>query len=255
MNRIAEKFKTLKEAGRKGLVGYLTAGDPDLAQSEKNIRTILEHGVDILELGVPFSDPTADGPVIQEAAQRALRAGMTLRATIELAARVRADFDAPIVLFGYANPFYRYGYKKLCADSAKAGIDGMLVVDMPFEESAELQSEMTKHDLHMIQLIAPTTAKERAKLILKDARGFVYYVMVTGVTGERGSVASDVAGHVKDLRECTDLPIAAGFGVSDGRQAREAAGGADAVVVGSALVKAAREGRLAELVDDLRSGL
>ncbi len=255
MNRIIQKFNALKETGRKGLIAYLTAGDPDSSDSEKNIRTALEGGVDILELGVPFSDPTADGPIIQEAAQRALSAGMSVSGVIEMVARLRSDFDTPIVLFGYANPFHAYGYSKICADAARAGVDGMLIVDMPYEESAEFRIETAKRKLSFIQLIAPTTSKERARVILREAEGFVYYIMVTGVTGARCNIANDVADHVRALRECTDLPVAVGFGISNGDQARQAAQSADAVVVGSALVQAACENRLAELVRELRSAL
>jgi tryptophan synthase alpha chain len=255
MNRIAKKFEELKKAGKKGLVGYLTAGDPDSARSLKDIRDAIANGVDILELGVPFSDPTADGPIIQEASRRALEAGMTVKKALKMVEEIRRESQIPVVLFGYANPFFRYGYEKVCKDAAKAGADGMLIVDMPFEESDELRAFMDKQDLCFVPLIAPTTPRERASMILKDAKGFVYYIMVTGVTGLRDAVANDVAGNLKELRKSTRLPVAVGFGISSGAQARAAADPADAVVVGSALVKAARDGRLAELVRELRQAL
>lgn len=255
MNRITEKFEELKKAGRKGLIGYLTAGDPDGEASERNIRIAIENGLDILELGVPFSDPTADGPAIQEASLRALAAGMNVGKAFQIVKNLRRDFDLPVVLFGYANPFFRYGYEKLCADAAKAGVDGILVVDLPHEHSGELRPFMDKHGLFLITLVAPTTSKERASLVLKDAQGFVYYIMVTGVTGARDKLAEDIASHVNDLRKCTKLPIAVGFGVSSGAQARRAAEWADAVVVGSALVKAAKEGNLAQLTGELSKAL
>lgn len=255
MNRITKKFEDLKKAGRKGLVGYLTAGDPDLAVSEKNIRAAIENGLDILELGVPFSDPTADGPTIQEATQRALAAGMNVSKALQIVKNLRRDFDLPIILFGYANPFFRYGYEKICAHAADAGVDGMLVVDLPFEQADELRSHMDKHGLFLIPLIAPTTPKKRAAMFLKNARGFVYYIMVTGVTGARNKLAAGIAAHVSKLRQCTDLPIAVGFGVSNGRQAQEAAESADAVVVGSALIKAALKGNLNSLVRELSHAL
>ena len=255
MNRIDQTFRRLAAEGRKGLVGYLTAGDPDAAISERNIRAAIENGVDVLELGVPFSDATADGPVIQEASQRALAAGMTVGGALQMACRLRRDFDLPIVLFGYANPFFRYGYERLSADAAEAGVDGVLVVDLPFEESGELRVPLEKHGLCFIRLIAPTTPTYRASAILKDAGGFVYYIMVTGVTGARTKTAEDVRGHVERLRGCTSLPIAVGFGVSGGQQAREAARSADAVVVGSALVRAAQEARAGEFVRELRNAL
>jgi tryptophan synthase alpha chain len=255
VNRVDKKFREIREEGRKGLVGYLTAGDPDPDVSEKDIRIALEGGVDVLELGVPFSDPTADGSTIQAASQRALAAGMTVRGALDLVERIRRDFDQPIVLFGYTNPFFHYGYEALCADAAGAGADGLLVVDLPFEESGELLPHMNRQGLHFIPLIAPTTPRDRVATIVKNAHGFVYYIMVRGVTGARERVAGDLAAHVKALRECTALPVAVGFGVSSGDQARRAGREADAVVVGSALVKAAREGCLQGLVRELRDAL
>jgi len=255
MNRIDKKFAELRKAGKKGLVGYLTAGDPNVEISERNIRMAIEGGVDVLELGVPFSDPTADGPVIQEASQRALASGMTVAKTLKIVSNIRKYSDVPVILFGYANPFFRYGYEKICSDAAVAGVDGMLIVDLPFEESGELCCHMGKHGLYFIPLIAPTTSVERAGKILKDAQGFVYYIMVTGVTGARDKVATDIDGRVAALKKYTSLPIAVGFGVSNGKQARAVGEAADGVVVGSALVKAAHDGGLASLIKDLRLAL
>lgn len=255
MNRIDARFEELKAAGRKGLVAYLTAGDPDLKTSEENVRIALDGGVDVLELGVPFSDPTADGPTIQAAAQRALAAGTTLAGVLAMVKNLRKDYDTPIVLFGYANPFFRYGYERLCRDASEAGVDGFLVVDIPYEISGELRQQTDSHDLRLIPLIAPTTSPERAAGILEEARGFVYYIMVKGVTGARQELVEDLGGRIAQLRGVTDLPIAAGFGVSRGSQAAEVAAAADAVVVGSALVRAASEGGLKDLVDDLRGGV
>ena len=255
MKRIERQFAALRAAGRKGLIGYLTAGDPDAAASERDLLAAVRGGLDVLELGVPFSDPTADGPVIQEAAQRALAAGMDLEGVLRLTRRVRAETEIPIVLFGYANPFYVYGYERLCRDAAAAGADALLPVDLPFEEAGELRGHAEAAGLCLIPLIAPTTPEERAAAILREARGFVYYIMVTGVTGARERTAADVAERVAALRRLTALPIAVGFGVSNGAQARAAAQAADAVVVGSALVRAAREGRLPELVRELREAL
>ena len=255
MNRITKRFNELKKAGKKGFVGYLTAGDPDITTSEADIRMALDSGLDVLELGIPFSDPTADGPTIQLAAQRALNGGMTLETSLELVARLRKEYETPIILFGYANPFFHYGYKKLCADAVAAGVDGILVVDIPFGSDNEFRAEMRNCGLCSIPLIAPTTPKERAKEILAEADGFVYYIMVCGVTGARADVASDVGEHINMLRSCTDLPIAVGFGVSDGAQASRAAKDADAVVVGSALIRAARKGELADLVSEISEAL
>lgn len=255
MNRIESTFAELKRSGRKGLVAYLTAGDPDMAASEATIRAALAGGVDVLELGVPFSDPTADGPGIQAASQRALASGTTVAGVLGLVRRLRADFQTPIVLFGYANPFYRYGYERLCREAAEAGVDGFLIVDMPYEMSGELRPHADAAGLVLVPLIAPTTPAARAKRILSGARGFVYYIMVKGVTGERREVASDLGRSIDALRAVTPLPIAAGFGVGSGRQAGEVAAAADAVVVGSALVQAAHEGRLLPLLKELRAGI
>lgn len=255
MNRIDARFAALKAQGRKGLVGYLTAGDPDAGTSQRDIRAAIEGGLDVLELGVPFSDPTADGPTIQEASQRALRAGMTVSGVLELVWTLRRDYDIPIVLFGYTNPFFRYGYDRLCADAAAAGADGMLVVDLSFEESDEMRGALARHGLCLVPLVAPTTPEARAVAIAERASGFIYYIMVTGVTGTRDVLAADIDAHVAMLRAHTPLPVAVGFGVSSGEQARLAARSADAVVVGSALVRAAREGRLAGLVRELRQAL
>ena len=255
MNRIEELFENLRSSGRKALVGYLTAGDPNREQSEKDIHAAVAAGVDILELGVPFSDPTSDGPTIQAASQRALASGMTPAGVLDMVRSLRRDFSLPIVLFGYVNPIFRYGYAQFCRDAAEAGADGLLIVDLPFEESGEIREHIDRNDLCLIPLIAPTTPPERAAAVLAEARGFVYYIMVTGVTGARDQVASDLASHVAALRDNTDLPLAVGFGVSNGEQARQVAGHADAVVVGSALIRAARDGHLAELVEDLRAGI
>ena len=226
-----------------------------MATSERNIRSAVESGIDLLELGVPFSDPTADGPTIQEAAQRALASGAKVAGLLDMVRNLRRDVDVPIILFGYANPFFRYGYENICRDAAEAGVDGMLVVDMPFEQLEELRPHADAHGIYSVPLIAPTTPADRMATITGQAKGFIYYIMVTGVTGARDRVVADVADHVAQLRSCTDLPIAAGFGISNGAQAAQAAQSVDAVVVGSALVRAAQEGRLAELIRDLRQGL
>ena len=255
MNRIETTFAALKAQGRKGFVAFLTAGDPDEARSERDIREVLDAGVDVLELGIPFSDPTADGGTIQEASQRALAAGMTLGKALALVRRIRADYDCPIVLFGYANLFFRHGYEAVCAEAAAAGADGMLVVDLPFEESGELRGHLDAHGLCFIPLVAPTTPPPRLRTILAGARGFIYYIMVTGVTGARERIAGDLAGRMGILRAATPLPVAVGFGVANGEQAAEAARHADAVVVGSALITAARQGRAGGFAREIRAGL
>ncbi|MEI8140723.1 MAG: tryptophan synthase subunit alpha [bacterium] len=255
MSRIKQTFAKLKQQNRKALVGFLMAGDPDLDISEEHCRTVLQNGVDVLELGVPFSDPTADGPVIQAAGRRGLAAGTTIEGVLKLAGRLRKDFDTPMVIFGYANPFFSYGYAKLAKAAAEAGVDAFLVVDLPFEESDEFKTHLDKHDLDFVSLIAPTTPSARLGVILHNACGFVYYIMVKGVTGVRTEIPADVAEHLARLRQNTTLPIVAGFGVSDGMQAKSAARYADGVVVGSALIQAAGEGRLAALVKEIRQAL
>lgn len=254
-NRIEASFEAWRKTGRKALVGYLTAGDPDMKTSEETIRSSLAAGLDVLEIGVPFSDPTADGPVIQAASHRALKGGITLSATLELVKRLRRDFSQPIVLFGYANPFYRFGYERVCAEAVAAGVDGLLVVDLPHEETGELRPCADRHGLCLIPLVAPTTSKERAAFILKNARGFVYYIMVRGVTGARARVADDVGANVGLLRQVTSLPIAVGFGVSQPEHVAALVPHADAIVVGSALVQAATEGRAADLVRSLKAAM
>ncbi len=255
MSRIKQTFEKLKQQKRKALVCFLMAGDPDLEGSEKHCREALLNGVDVLELGVPFSDPTADGPVIQAAGRRGLAAGTSLDGVLKMAGRLRKDFDAPIVIFGYANPFFNYGYARLAKEAAAAGVDAFLVVDLPFEESHEFKLHLDPLGLDFISLIAPTTPSLRLGHILENACGFVYYIMVKGVTGVRAEIPADVAEHLARLRQNTALPIVAGFGVSDGAQARSAAHYADGVVVGSALVQAAKAGCLVALVKELRLAL
>ena len=248
MNRITAKFEELKKQGKKALIGYLTAGDPNLKTSERFMREALANGVDILEIGVPFSDPTADGPVIQAAGQRALKSGTNLKQILQIAENLRRSFDNPFILFSYANPLFSYGYKKICADAAKSGIDGFLVVDLPFEEAEELRKPMRSNGLTFIQLIAPTTSPQRAMKLLGGADGFVYYIIVKGVTGKRSKISSDIGVQVAKLRAFAKIPVAVGFGISNAVQARTAAKHADAIVVGSALVEAARNKELKSFV-------
>lgn len=251
MNRITAKFEELNGQDKKVLIGYLTAGDPDVKTSERFMREALANGVDILEIGVPFSDPTADGPVIQAAGQRALKAGTNLKQILRIAKNLRRSFDNPFILFSYANPLFSYGYHKICKDAAKSGIDGFLVVDLPFEEAEEIRKPMRANGLTFIQLIAPTTSPERAMKLLTNADGFVYYIMVKGVTGKRQHFDSGIGAQVTQLREFAKIPVAVGFGISNAAQARAAAKHADAVVVGSALVEAARNNRLKTFVSEL----
>lgn len=256
ISRINNQFSRFKRDNRTGLVGYLTAGDPDYKTSLKNILGGIEAGIDVLELGIPFSDPTADGPVIQAASHRALNSGMTVSKALSMVEDIRKETDIPVILFGYSNPFFHYGFDKIARDSANAGADGMLIVDLPFEETAEVSAPFQLNDLAIIPLVAPTTGLDRMKLILSKSQGFIYYIMVNGVTGQRSSIAVDVKDHIELIRKASPLPIAAGFGISNGKQASmAAASSADAVVVGSALVDAAQNGKLLPLVAEISAAL
>jgi tryptophan synthase alpha chain len=240
--RIDRRFADLRRQGRAGLVTFLTAGDPDPETAMTILRDLPEAGADLIELGVPFSDPMADGPSIQASSQRALRAGMTLRKTLDMVASFRKrDNHTPVVLMGYYNPIYIYGVEAFVMDAAEAGVDGLIVVDLPPEEEAELYRPARAQGLNVIFLTAPTTDETRLPRILEHASGFVYYVSITGITGTASAVASDVGAAVARLRRHTDLPIAVGFGIKTPAQAAEIAAVADAAVVGSALVNKVAE--------------
>lgn len=233
--RIGRKFAELKARGEAALIPFVVAGDPDLDHTKVLVREMAAAGADLVELGVPFSDPMADGPVNQRALARGLAAGATLRAILSAVEELRAQTQIPIILFGYYNPILHYGCERLCADAAAAGVDGLLVVDLPFEESAELDRPARAAQLDPIRLLAPTTPLDRSKRIARTASGFLYYVSVTGVTGARDQLGADVEEHVRDLRSITRLPIAVGFGISKAEHALEVARFADGVVVGSKL--------------------
>lgn len=238
MNRIRNKFAQLKGLGRKGFIAYITAGDPSLKITEQLILVLEESGVDILELGVPFSDPMADGLTNQRSAERALASGTTLEKIIRLVERVRQRSEIPIVLFTYFNPVFRYGLQNL----VNCGIDGILILDLPVEESMEERQIITKAGLDMIYLLAPTSTTERIRLTCKYASGFIYYVSRTGVTGVRESVEKDVKPMVQKIKGFTNLPVAVGFGISKPAHVLEVSRYADAVVVGSAIVERIGEG-------------
>ena len=236
MGRIEERFAALKKEGRKAFVAYLTAGDPDLETTAKLIPALEVAGVDIIEIGVPFSDPTADGPVIQAASQRALKNGATLKKILAMIAGLRRTSEIPIVLFGYFNPILSYGAEKFAVDATASGVDGLLVVDLPPEEADELRRFTDPAGLAFITLIAPTTDPRRARKILRGATGFVYYISVTGVTGTAVPRPDAVRQDVERLQGMTALPVTVGFGISTPAQAAAIAPLADGFVVGSALV-------------------
>ncbi|HEV3111517.1 MAG TPA: tryptophan synthase subunit alpha [Candidatus Binataceae bacterium] len=233
--RIAQKFAELRGRGESVLIPFIVAGDPDLEHTGMLVMEMEARGADIIELGVPFSDPMADGPANQRALARGLNSGASLSAILGLVGELRKQTQIPIILFGYFNPFFRYGCERLCADAAQAGVDGLLVVDMPPEESRELAKPARAAGVDLIYLLAPTTPLERSRAIARSASGFLYYVSVTGVTGARAQVGADVEQHVRELSTITRLPIGVGFGISTPEQARQVGAYADAVVVGSAL--------------------
>jgi tryptophan synthase alpha chain len=249
MNRIVEKFATLKRTGKKGFIVYFGAGDPNLEATRQLALVFDKSGVDILELGVPFSDPLADGLVNQLAAQRGLESGTTPPKVLEMIAAIRRQSQIPIVLYIYFNLIHKVGVEKFINDCARVGVDGLLVLDLPPEESDNYESLMKLAGLCHIYLVAPTTPDDRMELIVKRGSGFIYYISREGVTGMQAKVASNLASQVAKIRAHTDLPVAVGFGVSNPEHVRLVAQSADAVVVGSAIVnQIAEHGRSSELV-------
>lgn len=235
--RIDRRFAALRAQGRGGLVTFLTAGDPDLDTSAEILRGLPAAGADLIELGMPFSDPMADGPAIQRSSLRALKAGMTLKKTLAMVADFRRHDDAtPIILMGYFNPIHSFGAERFLAEAKIAGVDGLIIVDLPPEEEGELCLPARKAGLNFIFLTAPTTDDVRLPRVLANASGFVYYVSITGITGTASAAAVDIGAAVTRLRRHTALPIAVGFGINTAEQAGEVAAIADAAVVGSALV-------------------
>jgi tryptophan synthase alpha chain len=234
-HRIANKFRELKSRNEAALIPFVVAGDPNLDTTAALVREFAARGADIIELGVPFSDPMADGPANQRAAQRGLKSGASLTAILSMVTELRKETEIPLILFGYFNPIFHYGCERLCADAARAGIDALLTVDLPPDEAGELKTPARRNGLDMIFLLAPTTPLDRARYVVRAASGFLYYVAVTGVTGARAALPSDLEEHVTNLRSVTDLPIGVGFGISTPQQAADVARFADAAVVGSAI--------------------
>ena len=257
--RIAAKFIELRARDEAALIPFIVAGDPDLDRTREMVLELEARGADLIELGVPFSDPMADGPANQRAAARGRASGATIPAILSMVAELRRSTQIPLILFGYYNPIFHYGCDRLCADAARAGIDGMLVVDLPPEEAQELARPARAVGLDIIYLLAPTTPLERSRMIARSASGFLYYVSVAGVTGARTNLAHDLQAKVRELRTVTTLPIGVGFGISTPGQAREVAAFADAVVVGSAislLIEAhAQSDRLVEIVGEFAGTL
>jgi len=244
--RIARRFAALKAEGRAGLVTYLSCGDPDAETFARILAGLPKAGADIIEVGVPFSDPMADGPAIQAAGLRALNAGMTLAKTLEIVRSFRrGDADTPIILMGYYNPIYRYGVERFCADAKAAGVDGLITVDLPPEEDEELHAPARAAGIDLVSLTAPTSDDKRLPVVLRRATGFIYHVSIAGITGTKSASIADVSKAVARIRRHTPLPVAVGFGIRTPEQAADVARVADAAVVGTALVQ-----RVASFLDE-----
>lgn len=236
MSRIGETFAQLKRDNAKGFIPFVTAGDPNLDISREIVLKLAEHGASVIELGVPFSDPMADGPTIQLSSQRSLLNGTNIKKIFELAGEVRQKIDVPIVLFSYLNPLLQFGLKKLRDDAARVGVDGILVTDAIDDEAKEISDVFAEKEIDLISLVAPTTSDKRIEKISRVSKGFIYAVSRAGVTGARSEVSSDAENLVSRVRQFTDLPIAVGFGISTLTQVEEVWRYADAAVVGSAIV-------------------
>ena len=236
MSRIVAAFEKMRQESRVGLVTYVTAGDPSLERAADILRALDRAGADVIEVGVPFSDPLADGPVIQRACERALAAGATLGRVLDLIEEVRPSIGAPIVLFSYANPMYRMGFGRFAARASAAGVDGVLALDIPVEEAGPFRDALLEHALDPIFLLSPTTAPERARRAGELGRGFLYLISRAGVTGARESLAAGLPALVRRVRDVSDLPLAVGFGLSRPEHVRAVGDVAEAAVVGSALV-------------------
>lgn len=244
MTRIDDKFADLRAQGRKAFVAYIMAGDPDLTTSLELMKGLPGAGVDVIELGMPFTDPMADGPTIQLAGQRALEGGQTLQKTLDMVVEFRkTDRTTPIVMMGYYNPIYSHGVDRFLIDAKAAGVDGLIVVDLPPEEDAELCIPARDAGLNFIRLATPTTDNKRLPKVLQNTSGFVYYVSITGITGAAAAQSSDVAPEVARIKSQTDLPIIVGFGIRSPETAKAIASVADGAVVGSAIVKMVEEKR------------
>jgi len=259
MGRITAAIEALTRRGEKALIPFVTAGDPDLATTEELIHVLVEAGADVIELGFPFSDPMADGPTIQAASERALSAGTTLEGVLEMVRRVRAHTNVPIVLMGYYNPIFRFGPERFAREASEAGIDGLLLVDLPDEESGELRGLLSAAGIDQIMLLAPTTPAARRDRLAAQGQGFIYYVSMTGVTGVQAVDPAAICAEVEALKAVSPVPVGVGFGISTPQDAAAVGAFADAVVVGSALVKIieayAGSERLKEEVAAFVSGL
>ncbi|MDX2480178.1 MAG: tryptophan synthase subunit alpha [Desulfuromusa sp.] len=263
MSRIEATFAALKQRQETALIPFITAGDPDLGITAQLILALAEAGADLIELGVPFSDPMADGPTIQAASERALAAGTTLAGVLKLVADVRKDTQIPLILMGYYNPVFCYGAERFARDAAAAGVDALLLVDLPPEETDEISVVMRESNVDLITLLAPTTPRERMKRLAAAAEGYLYYVSMTGVTGAQKISPEDIRVAVEELKEMTEIPVGVGFGITTAEDARAVGAFADGVVVGSALVKIIAENgqseellpKVSQFIVELKHGL
>ena len=237
MNRIDKKFKELKGRGKKAFIAYITAGDPDLKMTVSIVLALERAGVDIVELGIPFSDPVADGPTIQAASQRALERGTSLEKIFSMAQKLRQKTQIPVVFMTYYNPVFQFGLERFFKACRDIGVDGVIVPDLPLEEAGDAVKLGKKNHVAVIFLAAPTSTGPRIRAIAVKSKGFIYYVSLTGVTGARKKLSNEIFSNVRAIKSLTDKPIAVGFGISDAKQARSIAGVADGVIVGSAIVK------------------
>ena len=262
MNRIEKKFRRLRTEGRKGLIPFITAGDPSLGVTEKLICALESAGADIIELGIPFSDPMADGPVIQAASERALKKGTTLEKVLRLVQKIRRKSSIPIVLMGYFNPILAMGIDRFAERAALAGVDGVLVVDLPPEEAVGLRKKLKEKGLNQIFLLAPTSDSERIGRVVRLSSGYLYYVSLTGITGAKLTLSGEIDRQIRQIRKRSPLPIVIGFGITSPNQAGQAASLADGVVIGSALVRligngspSGRVARASRLLSSIRNTL
>ena len=254
MTRIAEKFEQLKAEGKKGLVTFVTAGDPTIDQSARILKNLPASGADFIEIGMPFTDPMADGPAIQASSLRALNNGMDLNGVLKMLQDFRSENnETPVILMGYFNPIYRYGCEKFVNDAKAAGADGLIIVDLPPEEDAELREPAQKAGLDLIRLVTPTTIGTRLETVLDGASGFLYYVSITGVTGTKSANTAAVGAHIEAIKAKSDLPVAVGFGIKTPEDAANMSKIADAVVVGSAIVNNMYENQASNDLSDIVS--
>ena len=255
MTRIGKRFRKLRKEGAKAFIPYIMAGDPSIERTRELILMLERAGSDIIELGVPFSDPLADGPVIQQAAERAVRGGISLRDVIALVSDVRTECRTAIVLMTYYNPVFKYGEEDFVKDAVKAGVDGVIVPDLPPEEAGTLRKLGKKHGLDTIFLFAPTSTGKRREIVARASSGFIYYVSITGITGAELRLEEDAAAHIRHVRETGGKPVAVGFGVSTPEEAARVAGMADGVIVGSAIVRRTGEHGVEDFVRTLREAV